>query len=59
MELIEKSKTMKDKSYDCTTCPYPAYRSSSIIFCDVCMRKVLDTAKEERGKKRKEIDDGS
>ena len=45
--------TVSDKrKYDCTTCPYPRYKDGSVIFCDVCIRKILDEQKEE--KKRKE-----
>ena len=36
------------KKYDCLTCPYPRYKSGHIIFCDVCMLKILE---EQRGKK--------
>lgn len=32
----------KKKKYDCTTCPYPRYKDRSMIFCDVCIRKILD-----------------
>ena len=35
-----------------TTCPYPRYKDGSVIFCDVCIRRILDEQKEE--KKRKE-----
>lgn len=46
----------KEKNYDCTTCPYPRYKDSRTIFCDVCIRKILD---EQREKKRgKEKPDG-
>ena len=45
--------TVSDKQkYDCTTCPYPRYKDGSVIFCDVCIRRILDEQKEE--KKRKE-----
>ena len=45
--------TVSDKrKYDCTTCPYPRYKDGSVIFCDVCIRRILDEQKEE--KKRKE-----
>ena len=46
----------KKKIYDCTTCPYPRYKDGSIIFCDVCIRKILDEQKEK--KQRKEQLDG-
>ena len=42
----------KQRKYDCTTCPYPRYKDGSVIFCDVCIRRILDEQKEE--KKRKE-----
>ena len=44
------------KKYDCTDCPYPRYKDSRVIFCDVCIRKVLDWQREK--KKRKENPDG-
>ena len=42
--------------YDCTTCPYPRYKDGSIIFCDVCIKKILDEQNEK--KRRKEQPDG-
>ena len=36
----------KKKKYDCTTCPYPRYKDRSMIFCDVCIRKILDEQRE-------------
>ena len=46
--------TVSDKiKYDCTTCPYPRYKDGSVIFCDVCIRKILDEQKEK--KERKEL----
>ena len=40
--------TVSDKSkYDCTTCPYPRYKDGLVIFCDVCIRKILDEQKEK------------
>lgn len=38
--------------YDCTTCPYPQYKDRSMIFCDVCIRKILD--EQNRKKQRKD-----
>lgn len=46
----------KEKKYDCTSCPYPRYKDSRVIFCDVCIRKVLDWQREK--KQRKENPDG-
>lgn len=40
-----------EKKYDCTTCPYPGYRDKKIIFCGVCIRRILEELEE---KKRKE-----
>ena len=42
--------TVSDKrKYDCTTCPYPRYRTIwSVIFCDVCIRRILDEQKERK-----------
>ena len=48
--------TVSDKiKYDCTTCPYPRYKDGSVIFCDVCIRKIKpecmpDWAKEALAK---------
>lgn len=53
----QKQKNGDDRSdkikYDCTTCPYPRYKDGSVIFCDVCIRKILDEQKEK--KERKEL----
>lgn len=46
----------KKKVYDCATCPYPRYKGGSILFCDVCIRKILDEQKEK--KRRKEQTNG-
>ncbi|MBS6096334.1 MAG: hypothetical protein KIC50_22405 [Enterocloster bolteae] len=44
--------TVSDKiKYDCTTCPYPRYKDRSVIFCDVCIRKILDEQKEKKERK--------
>ena len=44
--------TVSDKiKYDCTTCPYPRYKDGSVIFCDVCIRKILDKQKEKKERK--------
>ena len=41
--------TVSDKiKYDYTTCPYPRYKDGSVIFCDVCIRKILDEQKEKK-----------
>ena len=45
-----------DKKYNCTDCPYPRYKDSRVIFCDVCIRKILDWQREK--KQRKENPDG-
>ena len=42
------------KKYDCKTCPYPRYKEGSVIFCDVCIQKILD----EKKKQKKENTDG-
>ena len=47
--------TVSDKrKYDCTTCPYPRYKDGSVIFCDVCIRRILDEQKEEKKRKEEE-----
>lgn len=44
--------TVSDKiKYDCTTCPYPRYKDRSVIFCDICIRKILDEQKEKKERK--------
>ena len=40
----------KKKIYDCLKCPYPLYKDSNTIFCDVCIKKILD---EQKGKKQR------
>lgn len=41
--------TEKDeKKYDCANCPYPRYKEGTVIFCDVCMQKILDRKKEKQ-----------
>ncbi len=44
------------KKYDCTTCPYPRYKDGSIIFCDVCIRKILDEQKAKKERKKQPSD---
>lgn len=39
------------KKYDCSTCPYPRYKCGHVIFCDVCIRKILDEQKEKKERK--------
>lgn len=43
----------KKKKYDCTTCPYPRYKDRSVIFCDVCIQKILDEQREKKQGKEK------
>lgn len=43
--------TNSQKKYDCTTCPYPRYKDRSVIFCDVCIRKILDGQKAKKERK--------
>lgn len=61
INLLQSRKTRltvndKKKVYDCMTCPYPRYKDGSIIFCDVCIRRILDEQKEK--KQRKDNADG-
>lgn len=55
--------TVSDKrKYDCTTCPYPRYKDGSVIFCDVCIRRILDEQKEEKHRNLERqggLDDGT
>ena len=44
------------KKYDCTTCPYPRYKDGHVIFCDICIRKILDEKKEKNRKVRRNAD---
>lgn len=32
----------KDKTYDCLTCPYPRHKTPELIFCDVCIQRIMD-----------------
>ena len=52
----KKAAESSQKKYDCMTCPYPRYKCGHIIFCDVCIRKILDEQREK--KQRKEKPDG-
>ena len=52
----KKAAESSPKKYDCTTCPYPRYKDKYTIFCDVCIRKILDEQREK--KQRKENPDG-
>jgi hypothetical protein len=45
-----------EKKYDCMTCPYPRYREGNVIFCDVCIRRIIDEQNEK--KQRKDNNDG-
>ena len=58
MTVGDKNTAAKDsqKKYDCTASPYPRYKDRHIIFCDVCIRKILDEQREK--KQRKENPDG-
>ena len=58
MTVGDKNTAAKDsqKRYDCMTCPYPRYKDRHTIFCDVCIRKILDEQREK--KQRKENPDG-
>ena len=42
----------EEKRYDCSICPYPGYRDKKLIFCDVCIRRILE--EQEEKKRRKE-----
>ena len=44
----------ENKKYDCMTCPYPRYKCGHVIFCDVCIRKILDEQREKKQKRQKE-----
>lgn len=46
---------MKDTKYDCERCPYPVYRDSRTIFCDICLHRIIDECREaKRGKENVE-----
>ena len=55
-ELVIGHNPKAPNPYDCTTCPYPRYKDGSVIFCDVCIKKILDEQNEK--KRRKEQSDG-
>lgn len=40
-----------DKEYNCLTCPYPRYRTPELIYCDVCIRKIMDKHQAEQARK--------
>ena len=48
---------MEDKTYDCLTCPYPRHKTLELIFCDVCIRRIMEehdakvTASKEKSRK--------
>ena len=46
----------EEKRYDCAACPYPGYRDKKIVFCDVCIRRILEEWDEK--KRRKESVNG-
>ena len=50
---------MEDKTYNCLACPYPRHKTPELIFCDVCIRKIMDEhqAKKNREKKSEEAPD--
>jgi len=48
---------MSDKKYDCSTCPYPRYKDGSVIFCDVCICKILDGQREKKQGKDDDADE--
>lgn len=37
----------KEIKYDCQHCPYPRYKTPEHIFCDVCIRRIMDHHKTE------------
>lgn len=39
------------KKYDCKTCPYSRYKEGAVIFCDVCIQKILDEKKAKKQRK--------
>ena len=47
-ELDDARKKLNERY---TTCPYPRYKDGSVIFCDVCIRKILDKQKEKKERK--------
>jgi len=49
---------MSDKNYDCSTCPYPRYKDGSVIFCYVCIQKIMDGQKEKSNKESEGKTDG-
>jgi len=55
---LKRKMPMSDKKYDCLTCPYPRYKDRSVIFCDVCIQKIMDMQKEKRNKESEGKADG-
>ena len=52
----KKAAESSPQRYGCTVFPYPRYKDKYTIFCDVCIRKILDEQREK--KQRKENPDG-
>lgn len=42
------------KKYDCKTCPYPRYKEGSVIFCDVCIQRILEEKKAKKQRKEQQ-----
>ena len=47
-----------ERSIDiCKRCPYAHYRDERVIFCGVCMRKILDEMQQLKTKKERKTED--
>lgn len=36
----------------CKRCPYASYRDERVVFCGVCMRKILDEMQREKAERQ-------
>ena len=52
----KKAAESSPQKYDCTTCPYPRYKDKYTIFCDVCIRKILDEQNRKKQRKDEAVD---
>ena len=41
----EQNERLAQVQFNCRTCPYPNYRDSKQIFCDICIRVILGKQK--------------
>lgn len=42
---------------ECLCCTVPGYRDNEVIFCDVCLKKILDSMRRKQAQKGEENDE--